>query len=616
MSGARRSVLPAAFAGLVLVSAAALRPADLKSVRANDNRVPAGTLRNGVLTLHLEVRTGVWHPEAEPGDSVIAPVFAEEGKGPQVPGPLIRVPTGTTIDLTLRNALPDSTLTLHGFHTRPAATGDSVVLKPGESRSLRFPAGQPGTYFYWAVAGIHDTLSEREQLAGGFVIDSAGLRPADRVFVINIWGSLKDSVTYGNALAINGRSWPHSERIIAPVGDTLHWRWINASLRPHPMHLHGFYFRLDALGNDRRDSAFAPASRPLLVTRDMAPGSTMAITWAADRPGNWLFHCHIGFHVVPDATLSPPPPSSHNRMAHDPTVHMAGLVLGITAIPPRHWAPPTRDNPRALRLLIQEGTRRFRAPRSLGFVLQREAAPPAADSIEIPGSLLVLSRNQPTDITVVNRLKEPASIHWHGIELESYSDGVPGWSGAGVRTAPSIEPGDSFTAHLTLPRAGTFIYHTHMNDIEQITSGLYGAIVVLPPGQTFDRATDHVYVAGWDGADGAVQILVNGDTVLAPLSIAADMPHRFRFVGIGAASGARFVIRQDTTIVSWRAVARDGADLPIGQAIERRANQYVGVGETFDFELRPLPGVYTMSVGPLRKPFMVQRITVGKGNAP
>ena len=593
------------------VLGAVSRPADLRRVVPNDNRRPAGTLRGGVLTVRLEVRTGVWYPEGPRGDSVVAPVFAEEGKPPQVPGPLIRVPAGTIIEATVRNGLPDVDISVYGLVTRPAAKDDSIRIRPGESRAVRFAAGAPGTYFYSAVAGAVDTTGERQQLAGALVVDSAGARPDDRVFVINIWGSLKpsDSTKYGNALAINGLSWPHTERISATVGDTLHWRWINASVRPHPMHLHGFYFRLDGVGRGLRDSVIAPARRPLAVTQTMPPGSTMQITWGPDRPGNWLFHCHIGFHVVPDARLNPPSEHHADRSAHDPMVHMAGLVMGISVKPSRGWKDPDREHTRHLTLLIQEGPKRFDAPRALGFVLQRDERPPAPDSVEIPGTLLILTQNQPTDITVINRLKETAAIHWHGIELESYSDGVPGWAGSGRRLAPSIQAGDSFVARLTLPRSGTFIYHTHMNDIEQITSGLYGAIVVLPPGERFDSSRDHVFVVGWDGLTG--QSLVNGEKSPAPLTLAAGVAHRFRLVGIGAASGARFAIRRDTTYMQWRALARDGADVPPAMATMRRARQYVDVGQTMDFEWTPEPGEYTLTAdlfGPT--PFMTRKLIV------
>jgi manganese oxidase len=40
------------------------------------------------------------------------------------------------------------------------------------------------------------------------------------------------------------------------------------------------------------------------------------------------------------------------------------------------------------------------------------------------GPTLVLRRGEPVAITLVNRLSEATSIHWHGMELESYYDGV------------------------------------------------------------------------------------------------------------------------------------------------------------------------------------------------
>jgi FtsP/CotA-like multicopper oxidase with cupredoxin domain len=45
---------------------------------------------------------------------------------------------------------------------------------------------------------------------------------------------------------INGRSWPNTDRVAATVRDSLGWRIINASYDAPPMHLHGFYYRVDA----------------------------------------------------------------------------------------------------------------------------------------------------------------------------------------------------------------------------------------------------------------------------------------------------------------------------------------------------------------------------------
>jgi hypothetical protein len=116
-------------------------------------------------------------------------------------------------------------------------------------------------------------------------------------------------------------------------------------------------------------------------------------------------------------------------------------------------------------------------------------------------------------------------------------------------------------------------------------------------------------VVGWDGLKG--RLLVNGEKSPAPLTLAAGVAHRFRLVGIGAASGGRFAIRRDTTYMQWRAIARDGADLPPALATMRRARQYVDVGQTMDFEWTPEPGEYTLTAdlfGP--KPFMTRTLIV------
>jgi FtsP/CotA-like multicopper oxidase with cupredoxin domain len=608
-----RSFGLASFAGLLFFSGLVLPDRHLDDIVPNDNRSPAGVMRRDTLELDLEVRMGTWRPEGETGPAIEVAAFAERGKAARIPGPLIRVATGTMIAATITNALPDSTIAVHGLtsHSRPA---DSLVLRPGETKEVRFAAGAPGTYLYRAVLGKHSIdrrmNDEREQVAGAFIVDPAGAGEADRILVINVWGNRVDSTRYRNALTINGMSWPHTERLEASTGDTVRLRLINASGRTHPMHLHGFYFRVNARGAGNHDTVYAAADRRDVVTETMTPLSTMAMSFVPDRPGNWLLHCHVGFHVVPGSRLNRPGPGSHDAKAHDAGVHMAGLVVGIMVRPGPGWVSPREGDRRRMRLFVQEGTPRHRAPRALGFVLQEGASSPRPDSVVMPGSMLVLTRGQPTDIVVTNRLPEPTAIHWHGIELESFSDGVAGWSGAPDNLAPSVMPGDSFVARLTLPRAGTFMYHTHLNDVEQLTSGLYGAIIVLEPGERFDPERDHVYVTGWDSPIDPPHRLVNGDSVPAPIELVAGVPHRFRFINIGVAAAAPFSILRDSTLVRWQRVAKDGADLPRNQATMVPARQPVAVGETYDFIFVPEPGEYRLVAGPPDRPFYVQRLIV------
>jgi len=554
----------------------------LPRVQANDNRTPAGHADGDTLRLSLVVGMAEWFPGAPDGPSVAVAAIAEEGRPFQIPAPLIRVPEGTVIDASVRNGLRDSIIEVRGLLARPAPPDSGVRLAPGETGRLRFTAGAPGTYPYGAVVGDRDWDRERETSFGAFIVDAPGNTLPDRVFVMNIWSDPVDSVTWREALAINGHSFPYTERLTEALGDSIRWRWVNATIRHHPMHMHGFYFRVDGRGDADADTVYAPAARRLVVTEDMAPFTTMRAVWHPDRIGNWLFHCHIGFHVSPDAQLAPPPEHAHAHLSGDFAQHMAGLVLAMTVVPPPDWVETETAPPRLLHLYAQEGHPRGRASRALGYVLSEDGTPPALDSVDIPGRLLLVTRGQPTDVVVINRMSEPTAVHWHGLELESYSDGMAGWSGMGSRLAPPVMPGDSFTAHLSMPRAGTFMYHTHLNDYEQLTSGLYGPLVVLEPGERFDPTTDHVFVVGWDGPT-PPHVLLNGDSLPAPIDLRADAIHRLRFVNIGMAMRIRFSIRRDTTLQTWRPRAWDGADLPGAQTREKPATAVVAVGQTADF---------------------------------
>ena len=43
------------------------------------------------------------------------------------------------------------------------------------------------------------------------------------------------------------------------------------------------------------------------------------------------------------------------------------------------------------------------------------------------------------------------------------------------------------------------MYHSHFNEAEQISAGLYGPIIVVEPGQRFDPETDRVLIFGAAG---------------------------------------------------------------------------------------------------------------------
>ena len=600
-----RKVAPAA--ALVLALSGSRDPEVLAVVEANDNRIPAGSLSNDTLTLRLVVQMARWYPETRDDASAEVAAFAEEGKAPQIPGPLIRVREGTVISATVRNELADSTVWVRGLFTRPAATPDSVPIAPGETKTFRFVSGAPGTYLYHATPGIVDSdIREREQLAGAFVVDPVGARTDDRILVINIWGEPVDSTRYRNAVAINGKSWPATERLAADVGDTLRWRVVNASGRGHPMHLHGFYFQVMRRGSVLVDSS---AGGRLAVTEDMSAGSTMSIQWTPDRPGNWLFHCHLVYHVIEESRLDGH--ADQHSHVHDPMKHMAGLVTGITVNDPKGLSHHSTAPARKLRLYATERPHEGRTGMRMSYVLQRDSREPVPDSIEHTGGAIILTKNEPAEITVVNRSHAATSVHWHGLELESYSDGVAGWSGAGMKVAPRVAPNDSFTARLTVPRAGTFMYHTHLNDLEQLRSGAYGPIIVLEPGEKFDPRTDHIFTLGVDAARKQPRPVVNGDTVGVPLVIKVGETHRFRFINITDAYSPVFALRKDAVVVTWNPRAKDGADYPESMRKEATALRRLTPGEIFDAEWTPRErGEFLLRIGNRARAFYTRKFIV------
>ena len=590
------------------------RLAALPPVAANDNRRAAGALDDGVLTLNLRVAAGLWQPEREAGPSLRIEAFGEGASPLTVPAPLIRVPEGTEIAARVRNELSHA-VRVHGLCERGGAACTPLDVPAGEARSVRFKSGPAGTYHYWATTtgmplpfrAVDDT-----QLSGAFIIDRAdGPAALDRVFVITDWTALTRKQLQEIARAadpgetflainpkltfvMNGLSWPHTERLTYRLADTVRWRVVNLSTQAHTMHLHGFYFDVDSVGDGARDSAFSAAHKPHVVTQLMPPGSTMAMTWTPERTGNWLFHCHIRAHVSLDVRLGNDG-AAHERphAAHDQAAGMAGMILGVTVVGPESAAAAgvTTDAARKLTLEMKTEAGRFGSEPAFGFSLVSDRVRDPA--VRIPGPMLVLERGEPVEITLVNKLPEGTAIHWHGMELESYYDGVHGWSGTARRVTPMIEPGESFVVRFTPPRAGTFMYHTHLHDDRQLTSGLYGALLVIEPGQTYDQGRDHVFVIGRSGPGKNPVTVLNGERELKDVW-QSDARHRLRLINITPDDIFAVTLQTAEGPVSWRPMAKDGAALPAERCQPGSARQVIGVGETYDFEYQAPQGRQTL----------------------
>ncbi|HSJ07258.1 MAG TPA: multicopper oxidase domain-containing protein, partial [Longimicrobiales bacterium] len=401
------------------------------------------------------------------------------------------------------------------------------------------------------------------------------------------------------------------------VGDTVRWRVINLSGVQHPMHLHGFFFMIDARGDLGADTLFAPGDRQLAVTELMSEISSVRMTWVPTEAGNWLFHCHLIRHMGEPQLFNVDrerrSTSAHVHDEHD----MAGLVMGITVRPRPGHVEADPEERRRIDLWTGSRPGVHGEHPELGFVVQAGAVPPP-DSTLVPGSTLVLRQGEPTRIVVHNRLHFPLAVHWHGLELRSLYDGVGHWSGHPDATRPPIPPGDSVAVIITPPRAGTFMYHTHGEPGHELAQGLYGGFLVLQADEELNPLRDRLFMLSSRGAVIDAPPAINGREQPPHESFTQGQKVRLRFAHISPDELKTVRLLRDGVPVHWRLRARDGADLPAQQRVSVPARFDIGVGETRDVEWTPSEaGVYLLEIRttyyPQRGGAQVQRVAFGVG---
>ncbi len=91
-----------------------------------------------------------------------------------------------------------------------------------------------------------------------------------------------------------------------------------------------------------------------------------------------------------------------------------------------------------------------------------------------PGPTIEAVEGDRVRIFVTNRLKEPTTIHWHGIILPNGMDGVGGLN------QPHIQPGETFAYEYTLVQHGTHMYHPHADELVQMAFGMMGLFIIHP----------------------------------------------------------------------------------------------------------------------------------------
>jgi manganese oxidase len=587
------------------------------TVDANDNRAPASLPAENGRTLQITASPVLWFPQEELAPPVEVYAFSQADGRPTIPGPFLRLRVGEIIRLQFTNLVPPGrAIGLPPPNRRwtgmPTQTGDTLVVKGlerafgidalrvpyGESVEIEATAREAGDFFYWGSTADR-TLGARTgpeaQLTGLIVIDEedAVRDPSERFFLITMTDAFPETADEPRfedmfEAAINGRSWPRTERMVYSPGERVRWRWVNGSGFEHPMHLHGFHFKTLETGD--ADGRHVPDAGSLrdVVTELMLPGSSFRMEFVAAREGNWLMHCHIRDHVAGEGD-----PHGHHDAVDHAMRAMDGLVLGLTV---REAAQAERDGQpiERLRLIAREKPSDRDEPRQ-GYVLHGPGR--AASSFGAPGPPIFLHRGQTTQVLVENRLGEPTNVHWHGLEIQSKYDGVSGWSRTRDEVAPLIRPGETFEVYLAPPRAGSYMYHTHMDATEQLLNGMYGPLIVLQPGQRFDPNLDRIFLFGYaiDGKRRGVSI--NGRHNPDPVRLRRGETYRFRFLNMSEGDMLHLSLARNGRPAQWTALAKDGADLPDPSRRKIEARFFFHAGETYDYQFTPdSPGEYVLSV--------------------
>jgi FtsP/CotA-like multicopper oxidase with cupredoxin domain len=166
---------------------------------------------------------------------------------------------------------------------------------------------------------------------------------------------------------------------------------------------------------------------------------------------------HAGHGSAPGATVAPPGTSRAAQVA-SPGAPLPVNVLDVPKLPSE----------------IDNGVKVFRL---VAEPLKAEFLPGKAFDVwgyngSMPGPTIEVNEGDRVRILFENRLPEPQTVHWHGVEVPIAMDGVPAIS------QPLVYPGEHFTYEFTLHQNGTFFYHTHMPMAEMI--GLIGFFIIHP----------------------------------------------------------------------------------------------------------------------------------------
>jgi FtsP/CotA-like multicopper oxidase with cupredoxin domain len=278
--------------------AAAHRPTATNSVITTDV---------GDLPYTLDGKTKVFRLVAEVIKQKIHPdkTIDAWGFNGSAPAPTIQVNQGDHVRVIFDNHLPEaSSIHWHGFEDMVGYDGMPGIsqepVKPGGRFVYEFDIHQAGTYFYHS----HMAMQEMMGMLGGFIMHPrTPYQPhCDKDFLLHVqeYSVLPNNTVPNttdmeyNWLVLNGKAGPASTPMIVRQGDRVRLRFVNLGMDHHPMHLHGYTFHTTGTEGGRiQPSAWWPGNTVLVGV-----AQARDVELVADRPGDWMLHCHLPHHMM------------------------------------------------------------------------------------------------------------------------------------------------------------------------------------------------------------------------------------------------------------------------------------------------------------------------------
>jgi FtsP/CotA-like multicopper oxidase with cupredoxin domain len=289
-------------------------------------------------------------------------------------------------------------------------------------------------------------------------------------------------------------------------------------------------------------------------------------------------------HAAPPAAARPPAPATPAALT--PTPPAAAAAAHATA------AGRGLVVPNGAILAVRPGARADRVYHLTAAPLRHEIAP----GLEVqawgyngmtPGPVLEATVGERVRIYLTNELPEPTSVHWHAVLVPNAMDGI-----GGLTQAP-IPPGKTFVHEFMFDRAGTFMYHPHVDEMTQIALGMMGMIVVHPRVRDTRRVRDYPLMlhewkvpVGTRRADPLAMsdfnvLTINGKAFPATQPLLAEVGDlvRIRFASLGPMDHHPMHLHGHV----FELVATDGGDVP-PSARKPETTVLVPVGSTRTIE--------------------------------